>query len=92
MTPGYAATTSANEYTQVSANPVNQIPAAVPMYDTRGNLSRDDGFDDDGNDFFEYSYDPENRLTQVEYDDDEAPPGLTVVAQYRYDALGRAAP
>ena len=39
---------------------------------------------------FKYSYDPENRLTLVDYD-----PGggaLTLVARYRYDNQGRAAP
>ena len=43
------------------------------MRQTRGaknaaNLSRDDGFDVDGDDFFEYNDDSENRLRQVTYD------------------------
>ena len=36
--------------------------------DFRGNLSRDDSFDDVDGDFFEYIYDAENRLTKVIYD------------------------
>jgi len=64
---------------------VDQIPTGVDMYDVRGNLVRDDGFDaDDG---FVYSYDPENRLTKVEYDDGSNP--AVTRAEYRYDAVGR---
>ncbi len=76
----------ANEYTQIAADGVNQ----GVLYDVRGNLSRDDGFDDDSDDRFEYSYDLENRLTEVGYDDDgDGQNPLTVVAEYRYDANGR---
>ena len=57
------------------------------FYDVRGNLSQDDGFDDDGDDFFEYSYDPDNRLTSVDYDPGSST--LTKMAEYRYDNQGR---
>jgi len=55
------------------------------FYDAAGNLSRDDGFDGSSADGFVYGYDVENRLTQVQYDGGG---GLTMVAAYRYDALG----
>lgn len=77
----------ANEYTQIAANGVPQIPQGVDMYDVRGNLARDDGFDADPDDGFVYEYDPENRLTKVEYDDGTNP--AVTMAEYRYDALGR---
>jgi len=42
------------------------------------------------NDFFQYAYDLDNRLTTVGYDNDgEGGSALTPIAEYRYDALGR---
>jgi hypothetical protein len=62
---------TANEYTQVFVEMQPQIPNpnTQPMYDNRGNLSNDDGLDLDPDDRFVYGYDPENRLTKVQYDD-----------------------
>ena len=78
--------TLTDKYNKVTAG--TTLPGSENyFYDIRGNLSRDDGFDH--GDFFEYSYDPENRLTKVEYDYDGNGIGLTLMAQYRYDALGR---
>lgn len=45
----------------------DMIQATDPMYDVRGNPSRDDGFDTTATDGFVYSYDPENWLTAVSY-------------------------
>jgi hypothetical protein len=69
--------------TEIEADDVAQGVA----YDIRGNLSVDDGFDTPSDDGFAYSYDAENRLTEVEYDDGTNP--LIPVASYRYDAMGR---
>jgi RHS repeat-associated protein len=76
----------ANEYNKVTTGP-SLPPSDNYFYDVRGNLSRDDGFDSDGDDFFQYGYDAQNRLTQVDYDPGGG--GLTCVARYRYDGFGR---
>jgi hypothetical protein len=81
-----------NEYLNVSVGPDsgNQTSQGF-QYDTNklGNLVQDDGFDNDGDDRFLYYYDPENRLTRVEYDFNNQGSSGIVMATYRYDAIGR---
>jgi len=72
-----------NEYTELVTNTVTQGYA----YDDRGNLTQDEGLDDSsGSDYMDYDYDLDNQLTKISYDSGS---GLTVIAEYRYDALGR---
>ena len=62
------------------ANPANEyatIGGVAVTYDAAGNLARDE----DGR---YYDYDEQNRLTEIRADN-----GTTVLARYRYDALGR---
>ena len=61
-----------NEYTQVILNGVTK----TPVYDDAGNMTQDPCG-------YQYSYDYENRLTEVK------DPCDSVVATYSYDALGR---
>jgi len=76
---------TANEYSRIDANTITQ----TITYDPRGNLSQDDGFDSIDGDFFDYTYDAENRLSEVNYDYDGDGNNLTLMARYRYDAMGR---
>ncbi|MBN1490199.1 MAG: hypothetical protein JXA69_09795, partial [Phycisphaerae bacterium] len=62
------------------ANPANEyatIGGVAVTYDAAGNLARDE----DGR---YYDYDEQNRLTEIRAADNS-----TVLARYRYDALGR---
>ncbi len=73
------ASNDVNEYTSIEDVGAAGNPITV-LYDAAGNLSRDD-------DEYEYAYDYENRLTQIDY----APDGgaSTRLAYFAYDALGR---
>jgi len=85
-----AVNAAANEYSSIGVEPPNPANVQNVAYDYRGNLAQDEEFDADADDRFVYKYDPENRLTKVQYDDDQTgPTGLVTVAEYRYDALGR---
>jgi RHS repeat-associated protein len=59
-----------------STNELIEIDSTVLTYDSNGNVLNDGSFT--------YTYDEENRLTQVERNSDSA-----VVGQYQYDALSR---
>jgi RHS repeat-associated protein len=88
----YGANTAANEYTTTSVaitkpNLTVDTYAQTVLYDPRGNLVADEGFEPVDDDQFVYEYDIENRLTKVTYDDGTNP--AADVADYRYDAIGR---
>lgn len=90
VTRAYGAVNAANEYSTIGVEPPIPSNLQPVAYDYRGNLAQDEGFDPDPDDGFVYQYDPENHLVKVEHDDDQTGPGgLVIVAEYRYDALGR---